>query len=129
MSDYSGDTDITIITPSESEENLDTNNMATNNEEQKGEIEKDSLEKVLEDTERPKEVEVPKDSDERTRLMIQRKHARAAVTRIYNKWKSTLETDADDYVTIQTLMMSLDNKFKHLKEAEDNIKNNTNFRP
>ena len=121
MSDYSGDTDITIITPSESEENLDSNNMATNNEEQKGEIEKESLEKVLEDTERPKEVEVPKDSDERTRLMIQRKHARAAVTRIYNKWKSTLETDADDYVTIQTLVMSLDNKFKQLKEVEDNI--------
>ena len=47
MSDYSGDTDITIITSSESEENLDTNNMATNNEEQKGEVEKNSLEKVL----------------------------------------------------------------------------------
>ena len=79
MSDYSGETDITIISPSESEENLDTNNMASNNEEQKGEVDKNPIEKVLEDTVNDK------DSDERTRLMIQRKHARAAVTRIYNK--------------------------------------------
>ena len=115
MSDYSGETDISIISPSESEESLETNNMASNNEEQKGEGDKNPIDKVLEDT--PND----KDSDEKTRLMIQRKHARAAVTRIYNKWKSTLEADADDYVTIQTLMMSLDNKFKHLKEVEDNI--------
>ena len=69
-------------------------------------------------------------SEEKERLLIQRKFARSNVTRFYNQFKSVIE-DSDeqtiDFANIDAIMTNLNQKFEQLKIIELDIQKVTNL--
>ena len=69
-------------------------------------------------------------SEEKERLLIQRKFARSNVTRFYNKFKSLVE-DSDvesvDFANLDAIMANLSQKFEQLKIIELDIQKATNL--
>ena len=69
-------------------------------------------------------------SEEKERLLIQRKFANSNVTRFYNKFRSLLEDsdeDSIDFANLNSIMTNLNQKFEQLKIIELDIQKVTNL--
>ena len=93
--------------------------------------EKDNINKVTADnTSKNTNTMSDTNSEEKERLLIQRKFARSNVTRFYNKFRNLLE-DSDvesvDFANLDAIMANLSQKFEQLKIIELDIQKVTNL--
>ena len=93
--------------------------------------EKDNINKIKGDnTSKNTNTMSETNSEEKERLLIQRKFARSNVTRFYNKFRNLLE-DSDvesvDFANLDAIMANLSQKFEQLKIIELDIQKATNL--
>ena len=93
--------------------------------------EKDNINKIKGDnTSKNTNTMSDTNSEEKERLLIQRKFARSNVTRFYNKFRNLLE-DSDvesvDFANLDAIMANLSQKFEQLKIIELDIQKATNL--